>query len=99
MAASDKASDTFKAAADEYLSTLEDGEKNATATAALVAELEKAAGIKLTLSDKDADIDTGFVLSAENYDVEFSVDAILDEVFEQNEKAIADILFNTGDVK
>ena len=43
MAASDKASDTFKAAADAYLSTLEDGEKNSAATEALVAELEKAA--------------------------------------------------------
>ena len=43
MAASDKASDAFKAAADAYLSTLEDGEKNADATKALVVELEKAA--------------------------------------------------------
>ena len=43
MAASDKASDEFKAVADAYLSTLEDGEKNADATKALVAELEKAA--------------------------------------------------------
>ena len=43
MAASDKASDAFKAAADAYLSTLDDGEKNADATKALIAELEKAA--------------------------------------------------------
>ncbi len=43
MAASDKASAEFKAAADAYLSTLEDGEKNAAATDALVVELEKAA--------------------------------------------------------
>ncbi len=43
MAASDKASAEFKAAAEAYLSTLEDGEKNAAATDALVAELEKAA--------------------------------------------------------
>ncbi len=45
MAASDKASDEFKAVADAYLSTLEDGEKNADATKALVAELEKAAAM------------------------------------------------------
>ena len=43
MAASDKASDAFKAAAENYLATAEDGEKNTAATAALVAELEKAA--------------------------------------------------------
>ena len=43
MAASDKASDEFKAAAEAYLATADDGEKNADATAALVVELEKAA--------------------------------------------------------
>jgi len=43
MAASDKASDEFKAAANEYLETVNDGAKNAKATDALIAELEKAA--------------------------------------------------------
>ncbi len=43
MAASDKASDEFKAAADKYLATVNDGEANAKATTVLVAELEKAA--------------------------------------------------------
>ncbi len=43
MAASDKASAEFKAAAEEYLATVEDGEKNTAATKALIAELEKAA--------------------------------------------------------
>ncbi len=43
MAASDKASDAFKAAAEAYLATAEDGEKNTEATAALIVELEKAA--------------------------------------------------------
>ena len=43
MAASDKASDEFKAAADKYLETVNDGSANAKATVALVAELEKAA--------------------------------------------------------
>ncbi len=43
MAASDKASAEFKAAADEYLATVNDGEKNTAATDALVVELEKAA--------------------------------------------------------
>ncbi|MBQ4154575.1 MAG: pyruvate:ferredoxin (flavodoxin) oxidoreductase [Clostridia bacterium] len=43
MAASDKASAEFKAAADTYLATLNDGEANTAATEALVVELEKAA--------------------------------------------------------
>ena len=43
MAESDKASAEFKAAAQNYLDTLEDGAKNAEATKALVAELEAAA--------------------------------------------------------
>ncbi len=43
MAASDKASDEFKAAADKYLATVENGAENVKATEALVAQLEKAA--------------------------------------------------------
>ena len=43
MAASEKASEEFKAAAKAYLDTLNDGEANAKATKALVVELEKAA--------------------------------------------------------
>ena len=43
MAASDKASAEFKAAAEAYLATANDGDKNGAATDALVAELEKAA--------------------------------------------------------
>ena len=43
MAASEKASDEFKAAAAEYLATVNDGEKNTAATNALIVELEKAA--------------------------------------------------------
>ncbi len=43
MAASDKASAEFKAAADNFLATAEDTNANAAATDALVAELEKAA--------------------------------------------------------
>ena len=43
MAASEKASDAFKAAANEYLATLNDGKANEAATKALVAELEAAA--------------------------------------------------------
>ena len=43
MAESDKASAEFKAAAENYLNTLEDGKANADATDALVVELEKAA--------------------------------------------------------
>ena len=43
MAKSDKASDAFKAAAEAYLASKDDGAKNEAATAALVAELEAAA--------------------------------------------------------
>ena len=43
MAASDKASAEFKAAAEEYLNTVDNGEKNTAATKALIVELEKAA--------------------------------------------------------
>ena len=43
MAKSDKASDEFKAAANAYLDTVNDGKANEAATKALVVELEKAA--------------------------------------------------------
>ena len=43
MAASEKASDEFKAAAKAYLDTKDDGKANEAATAALIVELEKAA--------------------------------------------------------
>ncbi len=43
MAKSDKATDSFKAAAAEYLATKDDGKANEKATKALVVELEKAA--------------------------------------------------------
>ena len=43
MAASDKASAEFKAAADAYVATYEDGAANTAATDALIVELEKAA--------------------------------------------------------
>ncbi len=43
VAADERASAELKAAADEYLATLNDGEKNAPATKALVAEIEKIA--------------------------------------------------------
>ncbi len=43
MAASDKASAEFKAAADAYVASYEDGNANVAATDALIVELEKAA--------------------------------------------------------
>ena len=43
MAASDKATDSFKAAAAKYLETKNDTKANTSATEALIAELEKAA--------------------------------------------------------
>ena len=41
MMADERATAEFKAAADEYLATLSDGEKNGAATKALIAEVEK----------------------------------------------------------
>ncbi len=58
MAADEKAPDSFKAAAKAYLDTKDDGKTNTAATAALVAELEKAAAegcpvAPSILADKD----------------------------------------------
>ncbi len=50
IAASDKASAELKAAAESYLATVNDGEKNGAATDALVAELEKVEGCELCSS-------------------------------------------------
>ncbi|MDD4125017.1 MAG: V-type ATP synthase subunit E family protein [Eubacteriales bacterium] len=52
-------------------------------------------GIKtvMTLADEYADIDGGLILCGEKYDVDLSFDAVLDEVFSNNEKAISDKLF------
>ena len=47
IAADEKATPEFKAAADEYLATLNDGAKNTAATKALVAEVEKIDGCDL----------------------------------------------------
>lgn len=68
-------------------------------SAKAIKELAKATSLTLILSDEDANIDSGFILSSDSYDVEFSLDAIIDEVFEKEESNIADILFETGDGK
>ncbi|MBQ5746696.1 MAG: hypothetical protein IIV81_02035 [Clostridia bacterium] len=61
--------------------------------------LEKAGSIKIKISENDADLSTGFLLSSDIYDVDFSLDAILDELFIQNEKVIYDCLFESGEAK
>ena len=55
VAASDKASDALKASIATYLDTADDGSKNTAATAAMVAEMEKAdcPKIKAILDQKD----------------------------------------------
>ena len=50
MMQSEKASDEFKAAAQAYLDTKDDGEANTPATKALIAELEKAAAAGCTIA-------------------------------------------------
>ena len=55
VAASDKASDALKASIATYLDTVDDGSKNTAATAAMIAEMEKAdcPKIKAILDQKD----------------------------------------------
>ena len=56
IAESDKASDALKAAAKAYLDTVDDGEKNAAAAEALVAEIQKGEGCETcnyVLENKD----------------------------------------------
>lgn len=56
-------------------------------------EIEKAVGVKITVSGDDCDVANGFVLSNEIYDVDFSLDAIIDEAARINEKSVYDTLF------
>ena len=58
MAANEKASESFKAAVEEFLATKDNGNANAAATTALIAELEKAAAegcpvAPVVLADKE----------------------------------------------
>lgn len=64
------------------------------------AAASEKCGEKVTfLLDKNfAKISGGVILCGENYDVDLSVEALLKEVFEENEKKIADCLFDTGAV-
>lgn len=59
--------------------------------------LMENAGVTLTLSEKLANIDAGFILSCEIYDIDFSIDNIINEAFEKNEKTVHNILFETGE--
>ena len=54
---------------------------------------ERNEKVSVTVSDEPADIDGGIILCGDEYDIDLSFDAILDEIFEQNEKEIADSLF------
>ncbi len=56
-------------------------------------EIEKATGVKITVSSVNADVENGFILSNDIYDVDFSLDAIIDEAAQNNEKSIYDTLF------
>jgi vacuolar-type H+-ATPase subunit E/Vma4 len=54
---------------------------------------ERNEKVSVSVSDEPADIDGGVILCGDEYDIDLSYDAILDEIFEQNEKEIADSLF------
>lgn len=51
---------------------------------------------ELTLDETAADISGGVILCGEIYDVDLSSEAIVEEVFANNEKAISDKLFGEG---
>ncbi len=51
----------------------------------------------LFLTDYFADFEGGLRLCGKEYDIDLSYDALLSEVFEKNEKALADCLFETGE--
>lgn len=50
----------------------------------------------LSLSNKEADIDGGFIIISKTYDVDGSFKAILQKVLDNNESEIAKILFSEG---
>lgn len=60
--------------------------------------LEKSAGVKIELSESDADIENGFILSSESYDVDFSLEEIVNDKFSSYEKDIHDALFQLKEV-
>ena len=64
-----------------------------------LASLEKAGAIKIKIADTDASISSGFLLSSDIYDVDFTLDAIVEECFTNSEKVIYDILFESGEGK
>lgn len=64
-----------------------------------LTSLEKAGNIKIKMADSDATLSSGFLLSSDIYDVDFSLDAILDELFVKSEKLIYDTLFEGGESK
>lgn len=59
----------------------------------LLEAMEAAANAKFTLSEEAAPIDGGLWLCAETYDLDISYDALLDTLFAQHEKVLADCLF------
>ncbi len=60
---------------------------------ALVKMLNLDGKAHFTLSDKDAEFEGGVLLVCPTYDIEISMDAILDGIFDKEEKRIADTLF------
>lgn len=64
-----------------------------------LTSLEKVGNIKIKMADNDTTLSSGFLLSSDIYDVDFSLNAILDEIFTKNEKLIYNILFESGEGK
>jgi len=84
---------TVQAAAGE-MQLYEDGRVLALWGERLTALTGKKA--EFTLSKTPADISGGVILCGEIYDIDLSSEAIVEEAFAENEKAIADKLFGEG---
>ncbi len=61
--------------------------------AKLFVAYKKDLGKNVKIGNIETEIDGGVLVCTESYDVDLSYDALLDSVFEQHEKEIADCLF------
>lgn len=68
-------------------------EESAACTEQVLQTLAKAAKAELELAKTPAQIDGGFLLCTEVFDIDCSFDALLDDLFALHEKEISDCLF------
>lgn len=68
-------------------------EERAACSKEVLQSFSEAAKAELELAETPAGIDGGFLLCTEVFDIDCSFDALLDDLFAQHEKDIADRLF------